>query len=265
MTARRRARTTKPLPADAPRPGAAIAGTAAAPVLDPLDPAAAQEAVADTAAAPRRRRRGGRGTGAATVAPESELSELLADASPAEADAVAAAVEVVDAAVEQGTIGQTWGSPVDLDDQPTPAMEDLPVDATPNEVVGAVVDADLEIGTGIAGGAVEPSAPDQPVDVDEPLPEPVPDGSASPDFLLGSPPPRRRSHRWPTRRRRPRAVAVAPPAGRRVRPPPDRRRGGCGRHAFRPRPPHARRTPAARASARSSRPRRRSTAAGAVR
>ena len=84
---------------------------------------------------------------------------------------------------------QAWGPEAELDDQPTPAMEDLPVDATPNEIVGAVVDADLEIGTGTAGGAVEPSAPDQPVDVDEPLPEPVPDGSASPDFLLGSPSP----------------------------------------------------------------------------
>jgi ribonuclease E len=110
-----RARTAKPLPADAPRPGAAIAGTAAAPVLDPLDPAALEDAVP----APRRRRRGGRGTGAATVAPESELSELLAEASPAEADAVAAAVEVVDAAVEQGPIAKAWGSDVELADQPT--------------------------------------------------------------------------------------------------------------------------------------------------
>jgi ribonuclease E len=205
-----KARTAKPLPADAPRPGAAIAGTAAAPVLDPLDPAAA--AVAEEAApAPRRRRRGGRGTGAATVAPESELSELLADAAPSEADAVAAAVEVVDATVEQGTIGQAWGPDVELNDQPTPAMEDMPVDATPSEIVAAVVDADLEIGTGIPGGAVEPSAPDQPVDLDEPTPEPVPDGSASPDFLLGSPAPEEPAAPAPRRRRRATSRPAGPP------------------------------------------------------
>ena len=132
-----------------------------------------------------------RGQGAATVAPESELSELLADASPSEADAVAAAVEVVDAAVEQGTIGQTWGSGVEaqLDDQPTPAMEDLPVDATPNEIVGAVVDADLEIGTAIAGGAVEPSGTGAGVGSSTSTGWSGADGSASPDFLLGSPSP----------------------------------------------------------------------------
>ena len=147
---RARVRAAKPLPRGraASRCGHRRHGSRAG--ARPARPAAAR-------ARPRRprarRRRGGRGTGAATVAPESELSELLADASPAEADAVAAAVEVVDAAVEQGTIGQTWGSGTEaqLDDQPTPAMEDLPVDATPNEVVGAVVDADLEIGTGTAG------------------------------------------------------------------------------------------------------------------
>ncbi len=225
-----RARTAKPLPADAPRPGAAVAGTTAAPVLDPLDAAVSPGAEDSAPPPPRRRRRGGRGTGAATVAPESELSELLAEASPAEADAVAAAVEVVDAAVEQGMIGQMWGSgpEVELNDQPTPAMEDLPADATPNEVVGAVVDADLEIGTGIAGGAVEPSAPDQPLDVDEPLPgesaaqpdepllepaapEPVPDRSASPDLLLGSPAPEEPASPAPRRRRRATSRPAGPP------------------------------------------------------
>jgi hypothetical protein len=75
------------------------------------------------------------------------MAELLSDASSLEAQAVEASVVEVDEVVSAHG------------DQPVPAAEDLPVDASPNEVVGAVVDAHLEVGTGVpAPGADEVAA-----------------------------------------------------------------------------------------------------------
>ncbi|MBC7374585.1 MAG: Rne/Rng family ribonuclease [Frankiales bacterium] len=106
-----RPRSVKPLPADAPKPGAGVA--------------AAVEVAEEPAAGPKRRRRGGRGSGAATVAAGDEMKELL--------------------------------------EQPTSAQESLPVDevlasVTRHELVGAAVDADLEIGTGLPAPEAEPAA-----------------------------------------------------------------------------------------------------------
>jgi len=123
-----KARSIKPLPADAPKPGAGVAAAAAA--------AAAPDGEAEVPAGPKRRRRGGRGSGAATVPAGDEMAELLA--APAVADAVAH----VDALP-------------DLADQPAPAQEDVPADVAPNVLVGAAVDADLEIGTGLPAPAPE--------------------------------------------------------------------------------------------------------------
>jgi ribonuclease E len=124
----RRAPRRKPTPPDAPKPRSAVLAPAlatpsaldgAAPVLDGTAPADE-----DPPAAPRRRRRGGRGTGAATLAPESELSELLSG-TPGQ-PAVDAPADVVP----------------ELADQPPAAAEDLPVDLAPDDVAAAVLDAE---------------------------------------------------------------------------------------------------------------------------
>jgi len=131
-----KARSLKPLPADAPKPGAGVAAAAAAA-------AAAPDGEAEAPAGPKRRRRGGRGSGAATVPAGDEMAELLtAPASADEEAAVAEAVAHVDALP-------------DLAEQPASAREDAPVDVAPNELVGAAVDADLEIGTGLPAPAPE--------------------------------------------------------------------------------------------------------------
>ena len=137
---RDRAPKRKPTPADAPKPRAAVADEAPSDGPEQTDE--------DAPAAPRRRRRGGRGAGSATVRPEDEMAELLAaatpsDATPAEGDAVEVAVLDVDEVVAAAG------------NQPPPAAEDLPVDATQNDVVGAVVDADLELGTGVPAPAAD--------------------------------------------------------------------------------------------------------------
>jgi len=92
-----KARSAKPLPADAPKPGAAIAAAggsaagdgAAADRATSAGAATATGEAADGAATgdgseetapPKRRRRGGRGSGAATVPAEQELAEILAPA-----------------------------------------------------------------------------------------------------------------------------------------------------------------------------------------
>jgi ribonuclease E len=158
-TRRERAPKRKPTPPDAPKPRAlAQAPAAAASDSAGSDSAGSDSAGSDSAGSdsagsaedatttPRRRRRGGRGAGSATVRPEDEMAELLGDASPAEAQAVTAATEHVDAVTARTAAPETTP---ELADQPTAAQEDLPVDAAPNEVVGATVDADLEIGTGL--------------------------------------------------------------------------------------------------------------------
>jgi len=139
----RRAPRRKPIPPDAPKPRSAVlvpavAGAAAAPSADGVAPDE------DALAVPRRRRRGGRGTGSATVAPDAELSELLAGGSSPAADAVRTVDELV--AVAQDVV------PV-LADHPAASAEDLPVDLAPNEVVGAVVDAERELGNGLPARA----------------------------------------------------------------------------------------------------------------
>ena len=93
-----RVRAAKPLPADAPKPGAAIAaaGRSAAASDGTADDAATSDSAAtatsgatdgaapadgsEEIAPPKRRRRGGRGSGAATVPAEQELAEILAPA-----------------------------------------------------------------------------------------------------------------------------------------------------------------------------------------
>jgi ribonuclease E len=136
---------------------------------EPADPTAGDGA-AESDGPPRRRRRGGRGAGAATVAPSDELAELLADAPP------------------------------DLADQPTSAQEDLPV--LPPEIASVSDDEPVEDDATAArvearGTAVpafvqdsEDAAPAQPTTApDQPSVDPAPVDPAPVD---PAPAPRRR-------------------------------------------------------------------------
>ncbi|MCW2614724.1 MAG: ribonuclease, Rne/Rng family, partial [Frankiales bacterium] len=153
-----KARTLKPLPADAPKPRAALVAANGAEL--PADDA---EAVP---AGPKRRRRGGRGSGAATVPASDELAELLASpapvavAEPAALDEAAAEALVPEQLVALDDAVAHVDALPELADQPTSGQEDLPVDevsgdVTRHELVGAVVDADLGIGTGLPAPAPE--------------------------------------------------------------------------------------------------------------
>jgi ribonuclease E len=167
---RERAPKRKPIPADAPKPRSAAAEDA-----QPDKPAEAAAEGGDTSATPRRRRRGGRGAGSATVRPEDEMAELLSDG-----QATAAETEEADALLRQPD------PTPELADQPTPAQEDLPVDATPHEIVDAAVDAELEIGTGLPAPA--PTADAAAPGVDE-----VASGTAPPPAAEAAPRRRRRA------------------------------------------------------------------------
>ncbi|MEX2289608.1 MAG: Rne/Rng family ribonuclease [Mycobacteriales bacterium] len=150
---RDRAPKRKPIPADAPKPRSALSAEAV-PAAAP-DAAAADAAEADAAdvqgeeaeSTPRRRRRGGRGAGAATVAPNDEMAELLVEA------AVRGTAEA-GPSEQAGPVGlpEPAGLPEPPEavpavapavaDQPIPDAEDLSVDQAPagaDEVAAAPV------------------------------------------------------------------------------------------------------------------------------
>jgi ribonuclease E len=166
-------RSAKPLPADAPKPGAAIAAAArvAAAASDGTDDGAAGSGDAaaadgseagDGAAPPKRRRRGGRGSGAATVPAEQELAEIL--------------------------------TPVDVQ----PGTDQVLPDTT--------VDGDLEVS---AGAKAAPSGAASPAEVAlvEPAPVQVPDAT---DALVA--PVEEPVEAAPKRRRRATSRPAGPPA-----------------------------------------------------
>ena len=112
---RERAPKRKPIPADAPKPRAA---TESAPAGS--DAAADAPADDDAPATPRRRRRGGRGAGSATVRPEDEMAELLAPTEPSDGEATAAETEEVDALARAAEPAE------EAADQAAPAAEPEP-------------------------------------------------------------------------------------------------------------------------------------------
>ena len=153
-------RIAKPLPPDAPKPGAAIAaardGSPATgeplveavvdAMVDTVADAVAEVVVADdagvvaddagrdTALGPKRRRRSGRGAGAATVPASEELAELLspdADVEPEQSEAAFGESAIAEAEPLEDRVAV---EPVEvlseLGDQPVSAQEDAPAPPT---------------------------------------------------------------------------------------------------------------------------------------
>jgi len=124
-----RVRPTKPLPADAPKPGAAIGAASVTAAASPVPagsggPAGSGAAVSsafpadstaaagsdetDTPPTPKRRRRGGRSTGAATLPAGEELAELLSPTADAEAvETAATEAAAVQAALAEDDLAET--------------------------------------------------------------------------------------------------------------------------------------------------------------
>ncbi|MGI8536226.1 MAG: Rne/Rng family ribonuclease, partial [Mycobacteriales bacterium] len=196
-----RVRSSKPLPADAPKPGAAIgagsviaaASELAAPSTGPAtsddSTAAAGSKETDTPPTPKRRRRGGRSTGAATLPAGEELAELLSPTADAEAvETAATEAAAVQAALAEDDLVETEAveSPVEPvepaaatlpDVSDSAASENEPVQAPPGWTPPpwSAFSADNPL-----GGTVAPAADPKPVsdaDADSGS-DPVPPGAA---------------------------------------------------------------------------------------
>jgi len=176
---RARARTSKPLPADAPKPGAPIGKGAETP--DQAD---------DAPPAPRRRR-AGRGSGAATVPAGDEMAELLADDMPLEPvpDSVLGDADVDE--TEPALVTPVLDPLAGADEAAVPPVvvptDDVPAQpggAVSADVVEAVQSGDVALvdtgDTPLEPGVETAQAP-------EPEPEPEPGPATEPE-----PAPRRR-------------------------------------------------------------------------
>ncbi len=146
-------RAAKPLPPDAPKPGAPIAAAARAAAeqdageSDTAGTRAGADTGAEPDAPPKRRRRGGRGSGAATVPSADELAEILstseveqlpdlADEQTAETDLPVLPDSTVDGDLDVVPNGRAplEADPVETDPVEADAVEVDPVEVEPVEV-----------------------------------------------------------------------------------------------------------------------------------